>query len=131
MLLENPRNAGVLRYLKRRSGASVASISPDAIRDPYMSLGTHPDLVSQLWNELTKELPVSCKWVVYGSPTLVRPDSAVIFAFAGGTRTYGLRLGSLERAEMKAASVAHATARADRSGLTGNDREKYLLAQTG
>jgi hypothetical protein len=131
-LLENPRNASVLQYLKRRATpVTLPSISPDAIRDPYMSLGTHPDLVSRLWNELTKELPVPCQWVVYGSPTLVRPDSSIIFAFAGGSRVYGLRLGLLQRAEMKAASVAKAETRADKSGLIGTNREKYLLAHSG
>ena len=54
--------------------------------------GTHPDLLMRLWDELGGLLPVDCHAVVHGSPVLLRPDSAVIFAFAGGTHTYAFRL---------------------------------------
>jgi hypothetical protein len=132
LLLSNRRNTGVLRYLKNRvSTTAVPSISPDVVVDPYMSLGTRPDLVSRLWNELTKELPVLCRWVVFGVPALVRPDSSIIFAFAHGTHIYALRLAPPQREELMAAALKQAQERSDKSGLTGNAREKYLRAKSG
>jgi hypothetical protein len=96
----HPANAGILDYLCARerleSSVSVArhmpDCSPESIEDPYLRLGTHPDLVSRLWDELTPGLPVDCRWVVYGTPALVNPRSGIVFAFAGGTHTYAFRL---------------------------------------
>jgi hypothetical protein len=65
---------------------------PEQIIRPYDQLGTHPDLVARLWDELGGVLPEDCRYVVYGRPALVHPGSGIIFAFAGGTHTYGLRL---------------------------------------
>lgn len=98
-------NSGVVRHLKAKASspnaASVArskeSCAPESVDDPYCNLGTHPELVSWLWDELTAKLPEVCKWVVYGSPVLVNPKSGIIFGFAGGTHTYALRLPPAER----------------------------------
>src|SRR4051794_24613595 len=98
---DNPANAGVLRHLRGGRSLSLArgagACSPESVREPYMNLGTHPDLVSRLWNEITTALPVRCNWVVYSAPVLVRPDTGIIFAFAGGTHTYALRLPPEQR----------------------------------
>jgi hypothetical protein len=107
---EHPDNRGVLSYLgapeRLRRSVSVAAsrreCAPADIPDPYMTLGTHPDLVARLWNELTSELPADCRWVVFGAPALVRPDSGVLFGFAGGSLTYALRLPP----DAKAAAVS-------------------------
>jgi hypothetical protein len=101
---EHPFNAGFLRNFERRARAWVKakkplSVSPDSIDDPYYHLGTHPELVARLWREITVKLPMDCRWVVYGAPTLVHPQSGIIFAFAGGTFTYALRLPERERQE--------------------------------
>lgn len=98
-------NRGILAYLgdARRLQRSVsvakekASCAPGEVADPYMSLGTHPELVGRLWDELGSKLPRDCRWVVYGTPALVHPDSGVIFAFGGGTQTYAFRLPERER----------------------------------
>jgi hypothetical protein len=98
---EHPFNAGILRYLehasRRAKSKKPPSLSPDSVDDPYYKLGTHPELVERLWDEITVKLPVDCRWVVYGVPTLVHPQSGIIFAFAGGTLTYALRLPERER----------------------------------
>src|SRR5262249_18290587 len=98
--LDHPFNQGILSYLgnpeRLQRAVSVASkirvCAASEVADPYMTLGTHPDLVSRLWDELGKGLPADCRYVVFGAPVLLRPDSGVIFGFAGGTLTYALRL---------------------------------------
>ena len=103
----SPANTSVIRHLEARArsprAASVArasaSASPESVANPYYDLGTHPDLVARLWDELTVKLPARCRWIVHGSPVLVHPSSGIIFAFAGGTHTYALRLPAREREE--------------------------------
>ena len=77
----------------------MASVSPESLTNPYYDLGTHPDVVERLWDELTVRLPARCRWIVYGAPVLVHPSAGIIFAFAGGTHTYALRLPAKEREE--------------------------------
>ena len=96
----HPANVGVLTYLgaPERLSKSVSearhlpSCSPTSVNSPYMSLGSHPDLVARLWDEVTVKLPVKCQWIVYGTPALVNPSSGVVFAFSMGTHTYAFRL---------------------------------------
>ena len=100
----HPANRGILRFLKEMQDESdlpkhPPSISPDDVEEPYIRLGTHPDVVTRLWDELTTHLPVSCAWCVYGKPVLVRPDTGVIFGMGSGTPTYALRLPEWERSE--------------------------------
>jgi hypothetical protein len=73
--------------------------SPDQVVRPYESLGTHPDLVARLWDELQSKLPVDCRVIFYGTPVLMHPTTGIVFAFAGGTHTYALRLPEPERAQ--------------------------------
>jgi len=106
-------NAGVLAYLgdTARLARSVSAAkdrrecSPAEVADPYYTLGTHPDLVQRLWDELGKGLPEDCRWIVHGVPALVRPNSGVIFGFAGGTQTYALALPDEVRAPAVAAGA--------------------------
>ena len=103
--LSSPANIGIVSYLEAmaRSPRSVsaaqacASASPESVTNPYYDLGTHPELVERLWDRLTVKLPADCRWIVYGAPALVRPSSGIVFAFAGGTQTYALRLPTRER----------------------------------
>jgi hypothetical protein len=133
----HPANAGVLKYLREglkssvSSAAKVFSCSPQATDQPYLTLGTHPDLVERLWDKITVELPVSCKWIVLGRPVLVRPNSGVIFGLAIGTCPYVLRLPPEARRQMAAAVLAKAMANADRFDLSGAKRETYLTTHTG
>lgn len=114
MDLPHPLNAGILRYLgaadRLARTTSVAggraSTAPAQVPGPYLRLGTHPELVERLWDELGGGLPRDCRWVVYGAPALVHPDSGVVFAFAGGTHAYALRLPPAERAAALAAGAA-------------------------
>jgi hypothetical protein len=87
----SPRaNMGLSAYLRsRRDGPSCA---PEDIKDPYYSLGSHPDLVARLWDEVTVKLPQDCRWIVCGTPALVHPDTRIVFAFCEGTHTYAFRL---------------------------------------
>jgi hypothetical protein len=102
---DHPANAGILGYLgsseRLKNSVSVArqnpSCSPRSVDDPYMKLGTHPDLVEWLWDKVTVKLPIKCRWIVYGTPVLVNPRSGIIFGFAGGTHTYAFRLPTPER----------------------------------
>ena len=127
--LEHPANAGVLRHLRRtwqdRHGGApgtdesrtsvpgdariAASASPEDVSDPYYTLGSHPDLVERLWDELGGRLPERCRWVVYGQPALVHPRSGIVFGFTAGTHTYALRLPDAERglALQRGAPVGH------------------------
>jgi len=66
-------------------------LSSQVVR-PYDSLGTHPDLVARLWEELPSRLPTDCRVVFYGAPALMHPATGIVFGFAGGTHTYALRL---------------------------------------
>jgi hypothetical protein len=103
--ISSPANIGIVRYLQARAlsprGVSVArayaSASPESVANPYYDLGTHPELVERLWDRLTVKLPADCRWIVYGTPVLVRPSSGLVFAFAGGSQTYALRLPAKER----------------------------------
>lgn len=90
---DHPANVAIVGYLRSigsRRG-SPASRFPEGLASGSPP-GTHPDLVARLWGELAAVLPVDCRWLVYGAPTLVCPASGVVFAFAGGTATYGFRL---------------------------------------
>ena len=133
----HPANAGILEYLRESTRDSLSqsrhirSCSPTAVDDPYYTLGTHPELVARLWDEITVELPVKCNWIVHGVPVLVRPDTGIIFGFARGTFTYALRLPERHRNELNKMANESANKRANESGLTGKDREHYIREQTG
>ena len=116
---DHPDNAGVLRHLARGwDGKQIGpSVSPADVADPYMTLGTHPDLVQRLWDELGARLPEPCRWVVYGRPALVHPRTGLVFGFAGGTHTYGLRLPAAERAEAMRAGARREHTYSDGSRL--------------
>jgi hypothetical protein len=99
--LDHPANAGLRR--RREARGQPPGIpplaSPDQLANPYETLGTHPDLVGRLWDELPAGLPVDCRMVFYGMPVLMHPTTGIVFGFAGGTHTYALRLPERERSE--------------------------------
>lgn len=89
---QNPLNAGAVRYLRPRNEKNLPPCAaPDSFPDPYMNLGSHPDIVGRLWDELAKSLPQDCRCILYGTPALVAPRSGIVLAVAIGTQ-YGLRL---------------------------------------
>ena len=99
--INHPANAGLRRHFEpsfqRPNLAPLAG--PDAVARPYEALGSHPDLVARLWDELQRALPVDCRVIFYGIPALMHPTSGVVFGFAGGTHTYALRLPEPVRTE--------------------------------
>jgi len=99
IVANNPANAGLRRWREpRHQRPGMAAVSfPEAVERPYETLGTHPDLVARLWDELGKVLPVDCRAVSYGGPALIHPETGIVFGFAGGTHTYALRLPEAAR----------------------------------
>ena len=89
----------VADFQSRNERGNPRELDPTKAADPYYTLGTHPEIVERLWDELGAALPVSCQWILYGRPVLVHPTSGVVFGFAGGTHTYGLRLPPPARAK--------------------------------
>jgi hypothetical protein len=104
--LSHPANAAVCRYLEGRGRPTLPPLArPEDVYNPYLNLGTHPDLVARLWDEIAASLPADCRFVVFGTPALVRPDSGIVFGFAGGTHTYALRLPETVRTQALAAGA--------------------------
>ncbi len=83
-------NAGVLAYLRRRNerGLPLAALPSDT-PDPYLSLGSHPDVVERVWDDLCPHT----RWrlVVLGTPAAVDPVCGTVLAVALGT-SYWLRV---------------------------------------
>ena len=86
-----PANAGVLGYLRQRNerGLPLCAAPEHVGLDPYLSLGSHPDIVERVWKGLGAELRDDARCVVLGTPGLVA--SGLVLAIALGT-SYALRL---------------------------------------
>jgi hypothetical protein len=103
-LLGHTANEQLVRYLNEQDQMSGSkwtenpSCSPSSVEQPYLRLGAHPNVVTRLWNTFAAALPAQCNWIVYGTPVLVNPNSAVVFACALGT-IYALRLPNDARSE--------------------------------
>ena len=99
--LDHPANANLRLHCEPRHVPERMPplAMPDDVAQPYLSLGTHPDLVARLWDELQSRLPVDCRVIFYGSPALMHPTTGIVFGFAGGTHTYALRLPETELVE--------------------------------
>jgi hypothetical protein len=100
-MIDPPANAALRRrFAPFHYGADRPVIAtPDQIVRPYETLGTHPDLVTRLWDELPSQLPVDCRRVYYSRPVLMHLQTGIVFGFAGGTHTYALRLPEPQRSE--------------------------------
>ena len=88
--------ARVAEFIARLAAKSPRPPPPlsqalEQVADPRNGLGTHPDIVEQLWR-LDRAMPLSCRWVVWGYPALVHPQTGVIFAVAFGTIGIVVRL---------------------------------------
>ena len=120
----NPKNQDLARYL-----GNVDDCSPEDVENPYMTLGTHPELVERLWDKLPIELPASARWVVGGRPVLMRRDSGVVFGIAIGTVFYALRLPEADRILLERAKRKKVEGWADKHGIHGDERQDYLSEQ--
>ena len=89
-LLDRPENAGALAYLAHGRPISEAAFGPPAPDVDLHHLGTHPSVVTRLWDVLNVALPVDARWLVFDGPALVHPNGTIIAA-AMGTQ-YALRL---------------------------------------
>lgn len=63
----------------------------ETVADPVNGLGTHPDIVFHMWR-LDATLPQRCRYVFFGGPALVHPETGVVFAVGYGTMGYVMRL---------------------------------------
>jgi hypothetical protein len=96
-LLDRAENAGVLAYLAHGRPASEAGFgAPPPDVDRY-HLGTHPDIVARLWDELNANLPSDARRLVFDGPALAHPNGTILAA-ALGTQ-YALRLMPEDLAE--------------------------------
>jgi hypothetical protein len=90
-----PQNGMVLAYLTRPGRQNRVPlpvvVRPEEVEDPYTGLGSHPEVVERIWNELGGSLPRDCRSVVHSAPVLLHPETGTIFVLALGTG-YGLRL---------------------------------------
>jgi hypothetical protein len=66
-------------------GDELPPLSSGRPRDPYMSQGSHPDIVTRVWDELGKALPSDCRAQANGKPVLAHPETDRIFAVSHGT----------------------------------------------
>jgi hypothetical protein len=87
--------AKAMQRLMHGSASSEPPLSQslDEVADPWFGLGTQPDIVSKLW-KLDDSLPQKCRWVFRGKPSLVHPDTGVVFAVGFGTIGIVVRLPS-------------------------------------
>jgi hypothetical protein len=67
------------------------SQSLSEVADPRYGLSTHPDIVEIMW-KLDDELPQRCRWVFWGRPALVHPETGVVFSVGFGTIGHLMRL---------------------------------------
>lgn len=94
MEISTPLNQKALAYLSARNPKAPLTLLPEeSERDPYMHLGSHPDVVERLWKAINARLEVDCRLIVCGTPALVHPGTGVLLAFALGTQ-YCLHLPS-------------------------------------
>lgn len=87
---DDPRNALLVRYRtspgRNPLGYPACFGALESPRDPYLNLGSHPDIVERVWKGLGAELPRAARCVVFGTPGLVAPSSGVLLAQAFGTQ---------------------------------------------
>ena len=93
----HPLNQTLLAHRGHRSDAPLIA-PPDSHPDPYYGLGSHPDCVARVWEELGGALPVDCRAFVHGTPGLVEPTSGVVLALTCGT-SYLLRVPTARLAQ--------------------------------
>lgn len=85
-------NANLFAYMSRFHQGSTLLQPKESPRNPYMELGSHPDIVERVWDQLGAVLGPSFGRVVFcGRPSLVDLRTGIVVAVAWGTK-YFLRL---------------------------------------
>jgi hypothetical protein len=98
------------------------SQSLEEVADPRYGLGTRPDIIDILWR-LDDALPQRCRWVFWGRPALVHPDTGVVFAVGTGTIGHVIRLPPRV---LEAANPRHL-----RTVVTGNPGQTFDIGPAG
>jgi hypothetical protein len=88
---EREENLGVLRYFGQASVTGEVTLHRPPPDVDTWRLGTHPDVVDRLWDDLNGALPEDSRFLITGGPALVEPMSGIVLAVGLGT-AYGLRL---------------------------------------
>jgi hypothetical protein len=91
MNVQIPENEAVLAFLIRSHQGKIQLPPHQSTRDPYWELGSHPDVVERVWDELGTVFGQDSRQIVCGRPALVHPMTGVVLTIAWGTR-YVLRL---------------------------------------
>ncbi len=112
--MRQPANERVLDYFRFRAAEDDRAPHPDG-RD-YLGAGTHPDVVTRLWETIGASWPPESRRVVCGTPVLLNPDSRVLIAVAIGTQ-YAIRLPSAIVKSGVAQTMRTRTVFADRGSL--------------
>jgi len=90
----DPRNASVIAFFQpdlMQAREPPLSQSLGDVADPLYGLGTHPDIIEIMWG-LDDTLPQPCRWVFWGRPALVHPETGIVFAVGMGTIGFVMRL---------------------------------------
>jgi hypothetical protein len=95
--IEDVRNRG-LNHVRNDYKFPPCIRRVESPRDPYWYLGSHPETVERVWDELGAALPQDCRCIVFGTPGLVAPRSGILIAEAYGT-AYIIRIAPHMMAE--------------------------------
>jgi len=90
-VLNHPSNAGVIRSLCRTKGVTASVVTPSVVRDPFLTCGSHPDIVERVWDQLGDSLSNASRCILCGTPVLVHHDTGLVLAACYGTQ-YCVRL---------------------------------------
>lgn len=124
--LAHPAHRGLLAYFRdEEAEAGAAAPSPlapyEAGPRPYLGMGSHPDIVTRVWDGLGAALPADGRAIVFGAPSLVHARRGIVLAMAFGT-SYLLHLPP--------AIAAEARERGYRTRETWSDGSVTELAET-
>lgn len=89
----HPAHQKMLAQLRADAAARVAEgdeaepeLAPyEAGPHPYLGRGSHPDIVTRVWDVLGAALPEDSRCLVFGTPALVHPGRGLVLAMAYGT----------------------------------------------
>lgn len=121
---QDPGNALAVKHFQKKNelGFPACMLPLESPRDPYLHLGSHPDIVDFLWNKLAAVLPVDCRCIVFGTPGLVSQRSGLLLAQAYGTR-YIMRIPDSKISQ--AATLGMETCMKWSGGMTTDLKDEY------
>ena len=110
--LSHPAHRGLIAYFRDAEAETDSAESPDAGASsiappiapyeagprPYLGMGSHPDIVTRVWDVLGAALPDDGRAIVFGAPSLVHPQRGIVLAMSFGT-SYLLHLPEAIAAE--------------------------------